>query len=313
MIAAQPKFLRDALTRPDATVSPWLRLWRWAEGVPEWIMVEKKKEGRVVSKRSEIPKDHASTTLAKLSRALNDALASNSSKKALEAAHLQVDALVAAWKERGDCVVLDETFELAGALITGGGNAHPINAAIAMDPTIGVPIVPGSGLRGVLRRAVAVLDGDDESQRQLQHRLFGGIDPDGDAVSDAEPAPDPGTVICLDVLPRTSPVTLVDVVNPHFGNYYQGKSAPTDDQLPVPSFFLAVGTSKADKPKKTSSKMEEGRKGWRFVIRVSYAAGDDRAMMQSDRSTLQAALNLLVQDLGLGAKTAAGYGFFNQK
>ena len=35
-----------------------------------------------------------------------------------------------------------------------------------------------------------------------------------------------------------------DMITPHFGNYYEGKQAPTDDQTPVPINFLGIRTER---------------------------------------------------------------------
>jgi len=86
----------------------------------------------------------------------------------------------------------------------------------------------------------------------------------------------------------------IDIMNPHYGEYYQGNSTPHDAGKPVPIFFLVVPpgsrfTFVVDCPREHH--LPANLKGkWRDLIRVTFAHAFDW--------------------LGFGAKTAVGYGQF---
>jgi CRISPR/Cas system CMR subunit Cmr6 (Cas7 group RAMP superfamily) len=158
-------------------------------------------------------------------------------------------------------------------------NAHEIS--LALHGTYGWPVLPGSALKG-LAAAWAVASGTvqaDHIGRVL-----------GTPRLDAETGRDPGrgTVCFLDGIPAGEPVAVEpDVLTPHVKPYYDGVAAgkpvpPTEYHNPVPVIFLTVSGSffvdlHGDSPKDTGMAAD-------WLI----AAGDD---------------------LGAGAKTAAGYGY----
>ncbi|MBN1873208.1 MAG: type III-B CRISPR module RAMP protein Cmr6 [Anaerolineae bacterium] len=96
-----------------------------------------------------------------------------------------------------------------------------------------------------------------------------------------------GEIVFLDAVPAELPTLEVDVMNPHFPEYYQNNQFPTDSQSPRPVFFLTVGQTPF----------------WFAVGR--------RSQVGAELQTI--ALNWLkygLTKLGAGAKTAAGYGYF---
>jgi CRISPR-associated protein Cmr6 len=105
-----------------------------------------------------------------------------------------------------------------------------------------------------------------------------------------------GEIIFFDAFPErlvtedNEPIVELDVMNPHYGNYYMGKKdakgnfiPPADWLSPVPVFFLTV------------------RQGTRFIIRL---AGRDQNLLNRVEGWVKEAL----QEFGIGAKTRAGYG-----
>jgi CRISPR-associated protein Cmr6 len=108
-----------------------------------------------------------------------------------------------------------------------------------------------------------------------------------------------GRVVFFDGVPVEPPKLAVDVMNPHYGDYYRpGSTTPPADYLsPVPVYFLTV------------------QAGSRFAFAVAAQATDptnaesrNRAMTlaRQARDWFQAAL----ADLGGGGKTSAGYGYW---
>ncbi|MEJ5200747.1 MAG: type III-B CRISPR module RAMP protein Cmr6 [Anaerolineales bacterium] len=102
-----------------------------------------------------------------------------------------------------------------------------------------------------------------------------------------------GAVVFFDAIPAEQAFPLdIDIMTPHYGSYYQGKSAPTDSESPNPVTFLTVPAGK------TFWFAIGGRKGVK--------APELEKLLPLARRWLE---NALVE-LGAGAKTAAGYGYF---
>lgn len=101
-----------------------------------------------------------------------------------------------------------------------------------------------------------------------------------------------GCAVFFDAIPddKNLPALNLDVINPHYPEYYKEGSSeyPTDWQSPVPTYFLTVAPN-------TTFWFAAG---WR---------GEENAGLQAD------AINWLkagLENLGAGAKTSAGYGYF---
>ncbi len=97
-----------------------------------------------------------------------------------------------------------------------------------------------------------------------------------------------GDLLFLEGIPTTSPVVERDVINPIFGAYYRDAATPPANYLaPQPIFFLALGASS------------------QYRMGVASLSGDHEAVEQG-ATWLKGALT----ELGVGAKTAAGYGYW---
>lgn len=168
------------------------------------------------------------------------------------------------------------TAKTQGRLVAGTGRSHPIEVGFAWHHTLGVPYIPGSGLKGIVKTwAEGWLDEVNEATKEQIKDMLG--------VQEKV-----GTVVFLDALP-TMPVTLkADVMTPHYGEYYRGESPPGDWLSPNPIPFLTV----AD--------------GQEFLFAVVPADPGHVAACEQATKLLQQAL----AELGAGAKTAAGYGRF---
>ena len=160
-------------------------------------------------------------------------------------------------------------------------NAHEVS--LALHGTYGWPVLPGSALKG-LAAAWAVTSG------MAKHDDIGRVlgTPRLDAATERENAQ--GTVCFLDGIPAGVIVAVEpDVLTPHVKPYYDGVAAgrpvpPAEYHNPVPVLFLAVRGS--------------------FFVDLHGDSRDDTEM----------AADWLIQagdDLGLGAKTAAGYGYLH--
>lgn len=93
-----------------------------------------------------------------------------------------------------------------------------------------------------------------------------------------------GKVIFFDAYPKDDIKLKIDIMNPHYPNYYSGKEAPTDYQSPRPIKFLTIEQTK-------------------FCF---YIASKESDLLKATEAYLKEALS----EFGIGAKTALGYGIF---
>lgn len=175
-----------------------------------------------------------------------------------------------------------ETYALAGRLVTGLGLEHPIENGFAWHHLLGVPYIPGSGIKGALR-AWARETADEDAAAEID-RLFGTAS-DGGGV---------GAIAVLDGLP-TAPVPLAaEVMTPHIGDWLsteRPEASPPGDWIdPVPIPFLAV----------------EAGASFAFALLPTARARDGDLDLDLAMTWLGEALGLA----GVGAKTATGFGQF---
>ncbi len=185
------------------------------------------------------------------------------------------------WKElvhqRG-CQTFEAT--LSSSLAIGLGNENPLEVGLTLHHTYGMPIIPGSAIKGMCRRAVQHLPRRTRIDDEQFKVLFG----DTNAASyfvfwDAWYNPDSAE----DGQPFHR-----DVITVHHPKYYQKGSAwPTDFDDPTPVPFLVV------------------KKGTRFLFSVTTPTPE------WDGFVLEL-LKWSLQNLGIGGKTSSGYGFFSE-
>ena len=161
-------------------------------------------------------------------------------------------------------------------VIMGLGTNDILEGGIVLHPIFGFPTLPATSLKGVSRAyAQWVL----ERPEQELDALLGMVDEDESRCGD---------LVFLEGSPVTPPVLERDVVNPIFGPYYRDSKTPPANYLsPQPIFFLALNA------------------GSSYQFGVASLSGDQTAARQGV-GWLQGALI----DLGVGAKSAAGYGYW---
>ena len=203
---------------------------------------------------------------------------------------------------------------------TGLGNEHPLENGFAFLNPYGLPYLPGSGVKGVLRQAARELTSGDWGDPQgwdagtihlLERRghatiqlsiidvLFGRETPDGDGDHVR------GALSFWDALPQIPGDTLaVDIMTPHQSHYYQKRqdrksgdsTSPHDSGAPNPISFLTL-------PPGT---------GFAFHVVCDQAhlerLAPDPAHDLRWQTLLTAAFEHAFEWLGFGAKTAVGYG-----
>jgi CRISPR-associated protein Cmr6 len=199
---------------------------------------------------------------------------------------------------------------------TGLGNEHPLENGFAFLTPYGLPYLPGSGIKGVLRQAARELASGDwgdtagwsterrhllgEGKKQIElsdiDALFGLESADADTQHLR------GCLSLWDVIPQVQGDSLmVDIMTPHQSHYYQKQKdapvvSPHDSGAPNPISFLTVPP------------------GSGFVFHVQCSThrlrniAPDLEHQQRWKTLLQAAFAHAYEWLGFGSKTAVGYG-----
>ncbi len=197
---------------------------------------------------------------------------------------------------------------------TGLGNEHPTENGFAFLNPYGLPYLPGSGVKGVLRQAARELASGEWGENfgwtddkrwgikkgsnsaiilSITDVLFGS---DSD---DADQEHVRGVLSFWDVIPAIQGDALqVEIMTPHQKHYYQEGASPHDSGQPLPLKFLTVPP------------------GSRFAFHVLcdlnrlQDIAPELANQGHWKVLLQAAFNHAFDWLGFGAKTAVGYGAF---
>lgn len=176
--------------------------------------------------------------------------------------------------------------------VTGMGNPHPVENGMSWHPTLGVPFLAGSAVKGLVRAWVEGNDDglDDEPKKARLKRWFGTEKKD-DVPEQA------GGFIFFDALPNQRPNLLCDIMTPHMGDWYSDgdkadiskpETIPADWHEPVPVTFLVV--------KKTQ-----------LVFSIAPRIPE----LAKELDAVFIALTNALEWLGAGAKTAKGYGYFS--
>lgn len=171
----------------------------------------------------------------------------------------------------------------AGPFVTGLGRNHPVENGFAWHQTLGVPYLPGSSVKGMVRAWAETWEGFAGEEVS---RIFG---PRGDSAE--EPASQ-GSVLFLDALPP-KPVRLKgEIMTPHYGPWYQNpKEVPGDWHSPNIIPFLAVD------------------QGQNFTFAVLPARSRCEKSI-ADTVLVTKLMKEVLEWMGAGAKTATGYGRF---
>lgn len=187
-----------------------------------------------------------------------------------------------------DALVIETTS--TSPFATGLGWEHPNENGFAFLQPYGLPYLAGSGVKGVVRQAARQLAGEDGAGRrgwnpEAVETLFGPPSERDDGKR--------GALRFFDVVPELGGnIMTVDIVNPHYGDYYQRKSTPHDAGSPIPIFFLVVPA---------------GSK-FTFIVDCPHERKLPENVSTCWRELVRAAFDYAFDWLGFGAKTAVGYG-----
>ena len=195
-------------------------------------------------------------------------------------------------------------------MVIGLGNESVYETSMTLHHIYGIPYIPGSAIKGVVRSHIITEEfaQDGNGQIELKHAeeralkkqwfcdIFGC--PKNSFYNESRQ----GKIIFFDAFPLSEPQIKVDVMNPHYGPYYSnsmGKIPPADYHNPNPIFFLTVEDTE-----------------FRFILGINEKANTDvqKGIFEGKRP-LEVTCEYIKKALsehGIGAKTAVGYGYMDR-
>ncbi len=190
---------------------------------------------------------------------------------------------------------------LAGNLIVNQAGGILENAGLCLHSHFGTPYIPGSAVKGVARHAAWVEwneEKDETKKKEIAEKIahvFGY--PTGDKELDKylvaqgwKDKASSGSICFMSAIPNTVVKLVVDIVNCHHPDYYAGKvDTAYDNESPNPQVFPAVV------------------KGVKFRFTLFPIKGRGEKYLEMAKGWLIEAITTS----GVGAKTAAGYGWFS--
>jgi len=231
------------------------------------------------------------------------------------------------------------TLTTVGRLAAGLGATHILETSLTLDRNTGLPYLPGSSVKGLARawglievaRSLGITIGDRDYAEdstalnnlaeilmsQASSTLHQKLQARWTIARDAEATIDwfrfifgsqenAGAVVFLDGIyyGGNEPQFASEVMTPHYVNYYtlNGGAPPTEEDSPNPVSFIAVD---AANPFAFGLLPRQG----------AFAPLEQEDQTRSRRTALMKAGEWLtngLRQLGIGGKTAAGYGFFGK-
>ena len=180
--------------------------------------------------------------------------------------------------------LIEITAKTKTPLITGIGQYHPTEVGITLDYNLGIPYIPASTIKGLLRFTTVIdyIQDNPQTNNEIEDTIipevayyFGG-------------QKNSGNIIILDAYPNEVPDLDIDIMNPHYSKYYQGDKPPADYLEPIPIKFLVV------------------KKDTEFIFRILVYKNN----RDSEIKNIKDILTKTLTEEGIGAKTAIGYGLF---
>jgi CRISPR-associated protein Cmr6 len=186
----------------------------------------------------------------------------------------------------------------------GLGHESVYETAMTLHHIYGIPYIPASGIKGVVRSFIINTFFGSEEKKAIQSKGFCdlfGCPEELDKVKSYYKSARMGQIIFFDAYPLTAPAIEPDIMNPHYGDYYSSKltdvKAPVDYLSPVPIHFLTVTG--------TSFQFVAGTRSSNLTINLEGKFEGDI------NSFLTKYLKEAITNQGIGAKTAVGYGSFS--
>ena len=167
-----------------------------------------------------------------------------------------------------------------------GAEESIYETSIKLHHIYGIPYIPSSAIKGVVRSYMIYKYFEKElneySDRYNEFEKDILFNDDDFKYYFGTPNKE-GNIIFFDAFPVTKPTIKVDIMNPHYGDYYNDDKAPTDTSNPIPIEFLTVEDTT-------------------FQFFIASKETIDQSFINIFKEALQ--------NQGIGSKTAIGYGYF---
>jgi len=206
------------------------------------------------------------------------------------------------------CQIETQTFQPDWRLVVGLGGASVYETSMTLHHIYGFPYIPASSVKGVVRSWIITelflpqipenveKRGEKAEKKALQEKVF--CDIFGCPAESHYNEARQGKAIFFDAFPTEPPTIEVDIMNPHYQPYYSdsSNSTPPADYHPTnPIPFLTV----ANTP-------------FQFLV------GSRELDLSKDENkingkTLDLWLKDALENHGIGAKTAVGYGYMTKQ
>ncbi|NMC59257.1 MAG: type III-B CRISPR module RAMP protein Cmr6 [Candidatus Methanofastidiosa archaeon] len=193
-------------------------------------------------------------------------------------------------------------------MVIGLGNESVYETSMTLHHIYGIPYIPGSAIKGVIRSHLITeyfeknengqIDLKNAEERALKDQGF--CDIFGCSKNSFYNESRQGRVTFFDAFPLSEPQVKADVMNPHYGPYYSDSlnKPPADYHNPKPIFFITV--------ENTEFKFIVGiYENYDIVIQEGLFEG--KHPLEVTYEYIKKALS----EHGIGAKTAVGYGYMN--
>ncbi|WP_270165788.1 type III-B CRISPR module RAMP protein Cmr6 [Paenibacillus sp. SYP-B4298] len=179
-------------------------------------------------------------------------------------------------------------------IVHGLGSSHVRENGITIHPIYGVPYIPGSSIKGVMRHWFidAMLEGKQDNIKN--NSLEASI---GQALFGTEELE--GAIQFYDVYLYDGLTLRPDVLTPHFSDYYGAKKEPTDRLFPVPNVFYGVKINSAQLVFVTDS------------TKLQQLADHVKFSVEQMKQLLIKWVSAAMQEVGIGGKSSSGYGLFS--
>lgn len=167
-------------------------------------------------------------------------------------------------------------------LVGFAGTGAVFGNSISLHHLYGFPIIPGSSLKGLCRSYCK----SQEVNADKMERMFG-------RESQVDGGKE-GEVVFMDAWPdewSKEPLLELDIMTPHYSEYYGGKKYPSDKDSPVPIIFLAV----------------RPRVKFRFTLMPDRTCKNKNIVDETKKYLTSSLI-----EFGVGAKTGSSYGYFKE-
>ncbi|NLZ54807.1 MAG: type III-B CRISPR module RAMP protein Cmr6 [Thermoanaerobacteraceae bacterium] len=175
-------------------------------------------------------------------------------------------------------------------MVVGLGGASVYETSMTLHHTYGIPYIPGSFIKGTIRSWIITNCFAGQESEALKDKGF-------ELIFGSQSKK--GKVYFYDAFPQDKPTLMVDIMTPHYSNYYSKGKPPGDYDSPNPIPFITVEKTK-----------------FNFLIGIEPKENEtiDQGYFQGKQvlDVVKTWIKKTLLEHGIGAKTAVGYGIMKE-